>query len=41
VAPGFFAGRGPTPKNDIISPEILAEELKHFRKAVKICDPAP
>jgi hypothetical protein len=38
VVPGFFAGRGPTPRDDVMSPEILAEELKkHFRKsAVKI-----
>jgi hypothetical protein len=28
----FFAGRGPTPRNDVMSPEILADDLKHFRK---------
>jgi hypothetical protein len=39
--PGFFAGRGPTPKNEVVSSEILKEVLglKYFRKraiAVKI-----
>jgi hypothetical protein len=28
----FFAGRGPTPGNDVMPTEILADELKHFRK---------
>jgi hypothetical protein len=30
--PGFFAGSGPTPRNNAMLPGILAEELTHFRK---------
>jgi hypothetical protein len=33
---GFYAGKGPTPGDDVMSPEIVAEGLKHFRKTALV-----